>query len=248
MVVQLSQNMDRDCQCLAPHSRKARYAKFFKLAVTGFGYTFVGKGVRTISRKVLEHEAVVYNAVPHLQGFLIPVFLGIVDLDRPIPLPDLVRVAHIMLMSYAGPDFADPRNEPSDIDAEWEMRRTTGELERAGIFNEDVRPANVAWNAEVRRVMHFDFDRVDLSELPPAPKVEEEEEEEEEEEGEGADEHQRHGRTLSKHAKTGSGGAVGVRSPLMSGDGSNIIHGSGINGDIDGLVEKHSEAVVKVED
>ncbi|EPE02599.1 fad dependent oxidoreductase superfamily [Ophiostoma piceae UAMH 11346] len=66
MVVQLAVNMDKDCQCLAPHTGKARYAKLFKLAVTGYGYTFVGKGVRAVSRKVLEHEAVVYNAVPQL--------------------------------------------------------------------------------------------------------------------------------------------------------------------------------------
>lgn len=213
MVAQLAVNMDKDCQCMAPHTGKARYGKFFKLTATDFGYTFAGKGVPSVSRSVLEHEAVVYNAVPDLQGFLIPVFLGILDLQRPIPLPDLTRVAHMMLMSYAGPDLADRRKLalPSNIDAESEMNRTARDLKRAGISNPDVREANVAWNAEVQRAMHFDFDRVDLSGLPTVPKLE--------------DDQAERGEVEAKRVKREPDGSAGGRSPLMRRQDANVVDG-----------------------
>ncbi|CAK7241664.1 MAG: hypothetical protein STHCBS139747_003132 [Sporothrix thermara] len=176
IVAQITANMAKDCECTAPHSSKARYGLFFKLAVTGYGYTFVGKGVQAWHRDVLEREATVYNAVPHVQGRLIPVFLGIVDLDRPMPMPNLTEIAHLMLMSYAGPDFTRRRQLPKDVNLTAECDRTMWELRRAGVIDEDVRDPNVAWNAEVRRVMHFDFDMVDLSCLPKAaPSVKKEE-------------------------------------------------------------------------
>ena len=232
MVFQLAANMDKDCQCTAPLTGKARHAKFFKLALTGFGYTFVGKGVRAVSRKVLEHEAVVYNAVPQLQGFLIPVFLGIIDLERPIPMPDMARIANIMLMSYAGPDLTLYDKLPSDIDVTREMDRSTRDLERAGIDNPDVREANVAWNAEVQRAMHFDFDRVFLRSLPAAPK--------------DKVNHPERGSDTKRVKTEPDVAASGVRSPLLSRAGSNVMDDA-VSGTGDDLAKKALPTTKKAE-
>ncbi|CAK7225047.1 hypothetical protein SCUCBS95973_005728 [Sporothrix curviconia] len=49
----VAQLMDKDCQCLD------RCGALFKLAVTGYGYTFVAKGVQAPHRRYLEDEAAV---------------------------------------------------------------------------------------------------------------------------------------------------------------------------------------------
>lgn len=159
ILAQLTANMDKDAKCLLEETLTGRYGVLFKLAVTGFGYTFVGKGVQAGYRAVLDREAVVYRAVEHLQGTVVPVFLGIIDLKRPIPLRNLRQVAHMMLMSYAGPDLCMERLLPKNVKWDREVQRTVDELEAAGVYNEDTRDPNLAWNAEVQRVMHFDFDQ-----------------------------------------------------------------------------------------
>ncbi|CAK7563064.1 MAG: hypothetical protein SEPTF4163_000921 [Sporothrix epigloea] len=44
-----------------------------------------------------------------------------------------------------------------------ELDRTTRELQILGLRNEDVRVNNCAWNEEVQRVMHFDFDQAEFA-------------------------------------------------------------------------------------
>lgn len=178
LVDQIAANMDKDCQSLARFGLKGRNAALFKLAVTGFGYTFVGKGVLATMRPMLEQEVKVYRAVVHLQGRLVPVCLGLLDLAEPIPLQNCQEVAHILLLSYAGPDCATRNLQvPGGVDLEQECWRTTCELRRVGVYNDDVRDSNVAWNDEVHRVMHFDFDRVNMDYLAKVAVAEEAEEE-----------------------------------------------------------------------
>ncbi|EFX01415.1 hypothetical protein CMQ_6357 [Grosmannia clavigera kw1407] len=156
IVAQLAQNMDKDCECLEKWGFFGAYGVLFKLAVIGYGYTFVAKGVQAPHRHVLEGEADVYTAMAAYQGRLLPVFLGLVDLERPLPLHSLARVPHLMLLSYAGPPL------PHDMDWEPEANRTTAELRAAGLCNEDVRPANLAWNKEAGRMMQLDFDQASV--------------------------------------------------------------------------------------
>ncbi|OAA64206.1 metalloprotease m41 [Niveomyces insectorum RCEF 264] len=171
VVAQLAQNMDKDCECLDKWGCFGRYGVLFKLTVTGYGYTMVAKGVQAQHRFVLESEAAVYTdpAMAAFQGRLLPVFLGLVDLVRPLPLHSCARVPYLMLLSYAGPTPTSlPRTQqvPAGLDWEAEADRTAAELEAAGLRNEDLRPANMAWNAEAGRVMHLDFDQAYIVRRP----------------------------------------------------------------------------------
>ena len=163
---QMRASLSTNCECLLRTGQWGRYGVLFKLAVADYGYTFVGKSVEKNNVGVLRHEAAVYRSLQPLQGVLIPVFLGIVDMQREVTLNNLAEVTHLMLMSYAGPTVQSPKLQvPADVDLDAEIDRTLQDLEHEGYYDEDVRPANMAWNAEVGRVMHFDFDQVDLGYL-----------------------------------------------------------------------------------
>ncbi|EFX01761.1 FAD dependent oxidoreductase superfamily [Grosmannia clavigera kw1407] len=168
VVAQIAANVDKDCECLDKRGMYGRFGVLFKIAATGYGYTFVGKSVEAADYEVLEREAHVYNAVPDLQGRLIPVFLGVVELARPIPLRTFIDVSHMLLMSYAGPSLYARHLLPRNVDMDAEADRSMRELEIAGVYNDDRRDCNLAWNEEVRRVMHLDFDRAWLH-SPPKP-------------------------------------------------------------------------------
>ncbi|EPE02598.1 metalloprotease-like protein [Ophiostoma piceae UAMH 11346] len=145
----------------------------------------------------------------------------------------MARIAHIMLMSYAGLDFTCLHRLPSHVDTEWESDRTTMDLERAGIYNPDVREANVAWNAEVQRVMHFDFDRVSLDYLPDPPTDDEED--------------QAEPRSETKRVKTEPDAAdSGARSPLLSRADANAMDDA-VGGHDDDLAKKTLPKAEEVE-
>lgn len=64
-------------------------------------------------------------------------------------------VPHIMLLSSAGPNICSTKALPSDVDFEVEEEWTTAKLETAGLWNDDVREAKLAWNEETRRMMQL---------------------------------------------------------------------------------------------
>ncbi|ERS95343.1 hypothetical protein HMPREF1624_08221 [Sporothrix schenckii ATCC 58251] len=162
VVTQLATNADQDCECLGRHGLFGRHGVLFKITVTGHGYTFVAKGVRASDREVLQHEERMYRVAEDVQGQIVPVFLGVIDLRQAIPLHSYVLVRHMMLLSYAGPDVQRALREgllPPNSDLEREGLRTQKELRAEGVVNEDVRRPNMAWNDEEQRVMHFDLYR-----------------------------------------------------------------------------------------
>ncbi|KIH87059.1 metalloprotease m41 [Sporothrix brasiliensis 5110] len=175
VVAQLAKNMDKDCECLDKYGCFGRYGVLFKITVTGYGYTFVAKGVQYHHRTVLEREAAVYRCLETFQGRLIPICLGVIELERDIPLHSCAFVSHLMLLSFAGPDLGARSLKtkaelfPKDVDWLAETDRTWDELAAAGLRDDDLRERNVAWNAEVGRVMQFDFDQATVLLSPPAP-------------------------------------------------------------------------------
>ena len=59
------------------------------------------KGVQACNLHHLEHEARIYRCIHAVQGDLVPVFCGIMELQVPY-LYDNGRLTHVMLMSRAG--------------------------------------------------------------------------------------------------------------------------------------------------
>ena len=57
--------------------------KLFKVSLLSHGYRFVAKGTRQAFIPHLKHEARVYHRLRSLQGSMIPVYLGSIDLVLP---------------------------------------------------------------------------------------------------------------------------------------------------------------------
>ena len=107
----------------------------------------------------LRHEGVVYRQFEALQGVAIPVCLGNMDLNRTYYLDVGVRIVHMLYMAWGGDclEYCSPWMPPSLLQIEKE--RSMNEVYRLGVLHQDIRPANMLWNRETRRVVVIDFER-----------------------------------------------------------------------------------------
>ncbi|KAM5476740.1 hypothetical protein MauCBS54593_000010 [Microsporum audouinii] len=166
MLLDSQLNNDRDNGCWPLMKLHGARGILFKMTLANYGYTFVGKG--TIEGLVchLQHEAKVYDALNKLQGSLIPVYLGSVNLKKPYITTGLDYIVHYLLLSWAGDSLDDI--PCCDIDFHHEGRKLQKELGRYGVVHGDVRPANITWNSELSRPMLIDFDQARLKQKRPA--------------------------------------------------------------------------------
>lgn len=168
----LRQNAYRDCVAVDPYGNEGKNGRIgflFKLELAPYGYTFVAKGTQSAHRHHLQHEGLVYSRLETLQGDVVPVHLGIVDLATDgYYLPDGPRVKHMMLLSWGGEIAADVTvpDLATDQDLAREQDRSTQAVWREGVIHGDERDPNTLWNEERRRVMIIDFDQAILR---PAP-------------------------------------------------------------------------------
>ena len=161
---QLLDNAERDCECLIDKGFSGAIGCLFKIAVTGYGYTFVAKGVQSFDRHRLSHEVCVYDRLSDQQGLLIPVCLGLIQLLLPYPMLNCTLVTHMLLMSYAGiPLYSSKLHKlPGirDINLDRETARTLDELWAVGLEDRDEESnGNLTWCQETGRVMKIDFDQ-----------------------------------------------------------------------------------------
>ncbi|ORY64858.1 hypothetical protein BCR38DRAFT_390672 [Pseudomassariella vexata] len=156
----LRENPYRDCLALDGWGKIGAIGVLFKLEVPSYGYTFVGKGTLSDRLKRLQNECDIYARLDTLQGWVVPVHLGLVHLDRGYILPGAVCVVHMMLMSWVDACMG-------ELDLKLQRQRSLQAVWAAGVDQGDERDANLLWNVERGRVMVIDFDRVALI---PAPK------------------------------------------------------------------------------
>jgi hypothetical protein len=148
---QLAQDLDEDCE---PLGKEGARGALFKLTLARYGYTFVGKGTVSVFVPDLRREGRRYQRLERIQGEAVPVYLGNIDLVLPYYLDLGVRIVHMLLMSWAG-DMVDETIVPN---RDKEANRTL-EVWCEGVIHNDVRDANMLWNAERRRVILIDFER-----------------------------------------------------------------------------------------
>ncbi|KAL8830037.1 MAG: hypothetical protein Q9170_005918 [Blastenia crenularia] len=160
---QLTRTMDEDCENLKLQGARGM---LFKLSLAEQGYTFVGKA--TIDRYVphLQHEGRVYQRLRKLQGHLMPVCLGNVDLDIPWFGID-VELVHMLLLSYGGNDLCYHTIE----DEEQQAAEFESIIATSGVKHQDIRSANMLWNEELGRILFIDFEISILKPRQKAPKI-----------------------------------------------------------------------------
>ncbi|KAF4975643.1 hypothetical protein FZEAL_7598 [Fusarium zealandicum] len=145
----------------------------FKVTLTAYGYTFIGKGTVRAFISDLENEAAVYNRLQPIQGRHVPVFLGAIDLrsiDKVYYYFHRVYIVHITFLSWGGDSVTDAV-EAGDMGKNSQSMAATAlrALHGEGVVHRDVRFANMLFNREVNKVMMIDFERALLVEQPRYP-------------------------------------------------------------------------------
>ncbi|KAL8659014.1 MAG: hypothetical protein Q9202_007320 [Teloschistes flavicans] len=98
MRAQLIDDRDHDFLCLQLEGSRG---VLFKVTSTAYGYVFVAKATLSCYIPDLRHEGRVYEYLHDLQGSLIPVYLGNIDLGIPW-YGRYGPLVHLLMMSYAG--------------------------------------------------------------------------------------------------------------------------------------------------
>ena len=71
----------------------------FKVTLSAFGYTILGKGIVRAFAEDLRHEADIYARLRYLEGIYVPVFLVALDLPQAYYYDFKVCVTHMMFFS-----------------------------------------------------------------------------------------------------------------------------------------------------
>jgi hypothetical protein len=127
-----------------------------------YRYTFVIKGTVTAFTAKLKHECLIYRYLDEVQGELIPVYLRNISLVRPYFLDFGVRIVHILLISWAGEQARKDLMLAMGRDLAAETSAVVTKILDYGVEYRDVRPPNVLWNPEIRKVVLVDFERSEI--------------------------------------------------------------------------------------
>ena len=153
---QLSQDPDHLC---APHGEHGAYAAPFKITLASYGYTMIGKGTTSKRWKEVSCEAVIYKHLYLVQGSVVPVFLGNINLAQPYFLHATGSIQHFLLMAWGGKtlSFEEMSTRRKEIS------RCKAKIQGLGVLHGDWRSHNLLWNEELRRVLAIDFHRSQIS-------------------------------------------------------------------------------------
>ena len=149
---QLARSLDDNVKEL--HKQGIRGA-LFEIDLVAYGYMLVAKATIDVYIPYLMHEGRIYDRLESLQGTLIPVYLGNIDLVT--PWYDLgVRLTHMLLMSYAG-ERADKVCGKNEIATQTDRFEST--IKALGVIHNDLMYyRNTLWNDQLQRIMFIDFE------------------------------------------------------------------------------------------
>ncbi|KAK4655460.1 hypothetical protein QC762_0050250 [Podospora pseudocomata] len=127
------------------------------------GYTLAAKGTTSSSVRFIEHEARIYEQLQPIQGLFVPVSLGTIDLrevGRRYFYAADVHIIYFLLLSWAGRDLREAREQPSSVGIRRNVIRSLQSLHALGVAHGDVRRENLVWSHRPSDpVMVIDFER-----------------------------------------------------------------------------------------
>ncbi|OAT09330.1 hypothetical protein BDBG_05131 [Blastomyces gilchristii SLH14081] len=109
----------------------------------------------------------VYQVLKKAQGSAVPVFLGMIDLKLVLFIHGAGDIRHMLLMGWAGESI--DKVKVSTLNDE--ISKSVREIRMLGVVHKDLRPANMLWNHELRRVLIIDFHRSDIDRRPKQRRV-----------------------------------------------------------------------------
>ena len=156
MLRQLDRTLDEDCE---PLGKQGARGALFRLTLQSYGYVFVAKGTVLAFTRNLNYEARVYDHLQDLQGDVIPVYLGSVDLKKRYFLDVGVQIVHMLFMSWGGESFRGELISSLDNSTRKCVEDAKRQLEAYGVEHCDIRPPNVLRDPNTQKVMLIDFER-----------------------------------------------------------------------------------------
>ncbi|KAJ5273118.1 hypothetical protein N7478_008243 [Penicillium angulare] len=162
---QIVHNIDRCCISLGNCGISGAP---FKVICSQYGYTIFGKGTTDQLWPHVSREEQVYYILRDLQGSIVPVFLGPIDLCTTFFLHGAGRIRHMLLMAYGGEHIDYEKPYPRQIP---KTNRARKAISSRGIEHGDFRLEHLLWSAEMESVMVIDFHAaILLKKRRPGPK------------------------------------------------------------------------------
>ena len=154
LVSLLKTQLDEDIDRCLPLGICGGYGALFKLTCARYGYTVIGKGTTSERWKEVSREVEVYKVLQRVQGFVVPVFLGAINLEKIYFLHGAGQIRHMLVMGWGGKSITSKELEPW---IEEGIKKSNAEIRAIGVQHDDLRIENVLWNEERSRVFIIDF-------------------------------------------------------------------------------------------
>lgn len=155
LVQLVKQQLDKNIDDCTPMGGCGASGAPFKITCAEFGYTIVGKGTTSYFWNEVSREADIYRILSRVQGFVVPVFLGAIDLAKIYFLHGAGEIRHMLLMAWAGRPIS--KLEATSPEFSSSISRSIKEIRSLGISHQDLRLENFLWNDELHRALIIDF-------------------------------------------------------------------------------------------
>ncbi|KID83887.1 Protein kinase-like domain protein [Metarhizium guizhouense ARSEF 977] len=155
---------------ITPLKQSGARCVLFKVTLLAYGYTFVSKGTIRAFIPDLEHEAAVYRRLDDLQGVIVPVFLGAIDLrsmNKTYFLDLRVYIVHLTFLAWGGESLYEAQG--AAYITEQQVKGSLRAIHQHGVIHNDVRAENILLCRETNEVMMIDFERAVLLQPPRPP-------------------------------------------------------------------------------
>ncbi|KAI9776298.1 MAG: hypothetical protein M1839_000459 [Geoglossum umbratile] len=151
---QLDRSLDIDCYPIGKHGARGY---IFKLTLTAYGYTIIGKGTMKINSPSIRYERSVYDHLSSIQGKHIPVCLGYTSLVWPYAYDINIKISDFLLLSFVREDSLYDHNE-----GQYKDTKALEQIHNAGVIHNDVRSPNILWSKEAAGLMLIDLERAEI--------------------------------------------------------------------------------------
>jgi len=151
---QLAVDRGEDADCVPLYLSGSR-GSLFKVRLSSHGYTLMAKGVEAVDTKHLRYENKIYDHLRVLQGKVVPVCLGTLNLIKPYYYDSGVY-KYFMLLSYGGRPVLRELGEVNARVAN-EILTTLGRLHQYRVLHCDTELRNVLYDKHTGRYMIVDL-------------------------------------------------------------------------------------------
>lgn len=157
---QLDSDRGPDADC-APLYLAGAIGALFKLRLSSHGYTLVAKGAENRHLARLQHEAEIYQSLHDVQGWCVPVCVGLVDLVLPLYYDGKV-FKDLMLLSFAGRPLLNcmcQLDRALTVDL---VSSAFAQLHRLRVRHGDAEARNIMYDDSGPTIMIVDFERAEF--------------------------------------------------------------------------------------